>query len=809
MDNVRNRARELIPYMNTPNFKEVFAEIVSEAGGNADFLLKMELRRLSAPCLRVMDFRNDGDCEIFTYNGVSHFLQKEDVEDFMSLVTYYGGVYTKGVYEELLRNHNERKKAKRMESGLHQDPNSPARFALEEIRFASYAHRRDERMYYSSAILVAFPDGRLVNAKTSDLSCSGIKVLLPGDYEFKQREKIRITFTRLIELYPGAARILTGVPYETLGVEKRDVRCWLKTRCLSDNKDLERFILGFQNANKYRYRIDIDYMVYILNIKAIEYQYLPKIIGIPLFFSGGDIPRLTYALKSDFNHEQLDYWRDERSDDKIGTLFTRERLTRILEKPEGSRYAYIYAFKHTMESHVYFLSATLDELQESGLLETFFAISKSRSTFRAFRFEISPLKLDEKMLQTLAGAAGDEKAVRELYSNLAELSHIGLLTRINTPGDAELYGSFVSSQSVNRLQIFTHDAEDVQPVKLEYLQYITPRKEQRYLYRTEILASGDSFPETPGWTRDISSHGLQVEFSTPVKCFNGDVVYISMPKFQKLKKTVSLMHVLYEVVFINSAHTIMHLQLHGMHSAVVQFFDELISANQHVLEPAKNLPHMSETSKALRTITVSNLFSTPIIFMRSKASRLGYVCDSANSSRVRRLFHVQECEPKQANVYPLFSNQVLRGHILSDIEKIKAHEIQKQYTIYVRRESVNDKITYVPQTEDSFMSPDDQRAFIERGLAGGYFGAFAVYVTANGRPDVSEIRAELDYIRRYAPHKFKALDSSIWNIMGVGDVIDITESVMVKLNIPVIPGQIPEIPDQNISIGKSARDTTH
>ena len=47
MDNVRNRARELIPYMNTPNFKEVFAEIVSEAGGNADFLLKMELRRIT------------------------------------------------------------------------------------------------------------------------------------------------------------------------------------------------------------------------------------------------------------------------------------------------------------------------------------------------------------------------------------------------------------------------------------------------------------------------------------------------------------------------------------------------------------------------------------------------------------------------------------------------------------------------------------------------------------------------------------------------------------------------------------------
>ena len=802
MDNVRNRARELIPYLNTPAFKEVFAEIVSEAGGNADFLLKMELRRLCAPCLRVMDFRNDGDCEIFTFSGTSHFLQKEDIEEFRSLAACYGGVYTKGVYEEVMRSHNERKKIRRQESGLNHDPNSPARFNLDEIRFASYAHRRDERMYYSSAIVVAFPDGRLVNAKTSDLSCSGIKVLLPCDYEFTQREKIRITFTKLIELYPGAARILTGVPYETLGVEKRDVRCWLKTRCLSDNKDLERFILGFQNANKYRYRIDIDYMAYILNIKAIEYQYLPKIIGIPLFFAGREELRLAYALKSDHNHEQLDYWRDEKADDKMGTLFTRERMAKLLKKPEGRQYTYIYAFKHTMDGHVFFLSATMDELQESGLTDTFFAVSKNRATFRVFRFEISAVKLDDKTLHGLAGACGDEKEAQTLYNNLAELTYIGLLTRINTPGDAAVYDSFTSSQSVNRLQIFTHDTDNIQPVKLEYLQYITPRKEQRYLYRTEILAAGDSFPEIAGWTRDISNHGLQVEFSSPVKCFNGDVVYISMPQFQKLKKTVSLMHVPYEVVFINSAHTIMHLQLHGLHSAVVLFFDELINANQHVLEPAKNLSQMSETSKALRSITVSHLFSTPIIFMRSKASRLGYVCDSANSSRARRLFHIQETEPKQANVYPLFSNQVLRGHILSDIEKIKAHEIQKQYTIYVRREVWEDKITYVPQVEDSFMSPDDQRSFIERGLAQGYFGAYAVYVTANGRPEVSEIKQELDYIRRYAPHKFKTLDSNIWNIMGIGDVIDITESVMVKLGLPVVLGEIPEIPDAGISLAR-------
>ncbi len=800
MDNISGKARELIPYLHNQNFKEIFAEFTSGGPNNAQFLLRMELRRLCSPCLRVIDFRADGDTEMFTYNGISHFLQKDDIEEFNSQLAYYDGVYTKGLYEEIVRSHNERKKQKRNEGALQQDPNRPTRYQVEGIRFTSYAHRRDERMFYSSPIKVNFSNGQTIDARTSDLSCSGIKVLLPFALEFHGREKITITFTHLIELYPKAASFLTNVPYETLGIDNKDVRYWLKTRCLSDNKELERFIFSFQNANKYRYRIDIDYMAYTLNIKALEYQYLPKVIGIPLFFAGTENIKLAYALKSDYNHEQLDYWRDEKANDKMNSLFTGDRLNRILSKPEGKQYTYIYTFKHTSDNHIFFLSATLEELQENDLLSTFFSMSKGRSTFRVYRFEINKLNLTEKAINSLINERSADKT-EGLAQNLQELSYVGLLTRIDNNNDAEIYSQFQSTKSVNELQRFTHVTSNVEPAKLEYLQYITPRKEQRYIYQTKVGVSNDVFSEVIGFTRDISTHGLQIELPRPVKYYNGDVVYVTLPDFQKLKKSISLTHVPYEVVFINSAHTVMHLQLHGnVYSAVAQFFEELIKANTKILEPAKTVPHMSEMSKILRSLTVSNLFSTPVIFMRSKSSRLGYACESANGIQGQKLLHIVKSEDKHLNLYPLFSNQVLKGCVLPLLQEAKNTDDQKMMTIYVRRHTNEKGISYVPMAESNFKSLAEKQEFIKQGFSNGYFGAFNIYLTATGKPDTSEINTELDYIRRYAPHKFKILESNIWNVMGIGDIIDITESVLIKHGLNIKIGQIPEITDRDIEI---------
>lgn len=782
MDRVAQKARDLIPYLNAPNFKEIKEEVLQTDTSINAFLLNMELRRLCAPSVRIIDFRRDGPCVEFCYGNIKHFLLAEDVEEFKQLLDMYNGVYSNGLYEELVRNHNARKRLKNEEAiSANEESNIPNRFSVDCIKFASYSHRRDERMFYCSPIIITFANGKKLEAKTSDLSCSGIKILLPMQMPFAGKETISITFTGLIEHFPKYGKLLSNANYETLGIETKDTRAWLKTRYLDENKDFEQFILRFQEANRYRYRIDTDYFAYTLNIKAMEFEYLPKVRGITLFFSQNEYLEPVFALKSDYNHDDLDYWRDERSDDKLRSLFTPERLERISKQQKDIKKTTIYCFKHTAQNHVYFLCATLEELQEKNLVATFFRMAATHSSFRVYQFELAPIDNSPNKIKNITADINCQNP--ELISKeIMPLTHIGMLTRIDTPNDLKIYSDFTSELSANSLQCFTLKTDNITPIKLEYLQYTKARAETRYIYKTPVLVYGSHLQPVTGWTRDLSLTGLQIELSAPVECYNNDVIYISLPKLQELSKKISLENIAYDVIFVNSAHTILHLRLHNRtkEEPISNFLGELFKANSTVLEQTKEIPQMSMLSKALRSMTISNLFSTPIIFMRGCVNRLGYICQSKNGTTVSNLFNIYNHPQNKCNIFPLLSNSVIKDHIMPGLQQIKNTEKQNQINIYIKRCKTDIGFSYIPQVEDDFLTNKDKQNFIQEGLEQGYFGAFALFLSITGRPNTLEIKQELAYLRRAAPHKFKNLENKIWSKFGFGDVIDITESVLQK-----------------------------
>ncbi|MGN1392433.1 MAG: PilZ domain-containing protein [Succinivibrionaceae bacterium] len=798
MDEIQKKARYFLPFYRYPNFNEIFEELLSVESSSRQFLLRMEIKRLTSPCVRVMDFRKDGNATVFKYNNIVHYLLPSDIDEFKNLLPVYRNTYTIGLYEDLMQKHQERKKSKLDALGIkvNSDTNKIERYFIENMQFASYAHRRDERMFYSSPIKISFEDGRIMDAKTSDLSCSGIKILLPEAYEFTDREKIFITFTGLISSYPDDKETLTNVPYETLGVDNRDIRYWLKTRCLSNDKSFEKFIVNFQETNKYRYRVDIDYFAYTTNIKVIEYQYLPKVIGIPLVFSNSKQPELLYCLKSDLNHDELDYWRDEQGMDKIRSIFNSERLADILKKPIGQQYAYIYSFKHISQNHTFFITATLDELKETTLKSTFFSMSKGKDSFKIYKFEITPVKISKNDIEnTLVDI--DSSDPEKLTEILSKIGYIGILTNITDTIDKDIYNKYKANHHLNYLQQFTNDTDVAEPTPMEYLQYIIPRKEPRYEYQTSAIVNHRYFASIQAWTKDISTKGLQIELATPIPCFNGDTVGVSLPKFQELNKKIPLKNIQYQVVYINSAHTIMHLKLIEndieFHSSeVIKFFTNLISANKKILKPASEITEMSEVSKALRSFILSNIFTNPIIFMRGKTNRLGFFAHSNN--KTNKLFNIYKGKENHSNLFPLISNNILNT-ILDALPTLKMNGGNIKFNILIQR-NYNDygRLSYIPCLENSIEKITDRISFIKEGIENGYFGAFAIYVSAIQKPNITEIKNSLEYIRKSATHIYKNLEQNIWNIIGIGDVVEITESVLAKYNLEDTPKT--EVPDE-------------
>jgi hypothetical protein len=74
----------------------------------------------------------------------------------------------------------------------------------------------------------------------------------------------------------------------------------------------------------------------------------------------------------------------------------------------------------------------------------------------------------------------------------------------------------------------------------------------------------------------------------------------------------------------------------------------------------------------------------------------------------------------------------------------------------------------------------DISGFIDVSVHENLFFAFRLTISRTGRPDTKYIANELGYINQYAKHKATKLEDELWSIVGVGDVIDITDEVLTR-----------------------------
>jgi hypothetical protein len=86
---------------------------------------------------------------------------------------------------------------------------------------------------------------------------------------------------------------------------------------------------------------------------------------------------------------------------------------------------------------------------------------------------------------------------------------------------------------------------------------------------------------------------------------------------------------------------------------------------------------------------------------------------------------------------------------------------------------------YIPLTATEINKQSFVKASIKREL---FFG-FRVYLSRTGRPDTEYLSKELSYITQYAIHKAKVLEEELWSVVGVGEMLDITDELMQRFGI--------------------------
>ena len=135
---------DLKSQLGDPSFDKIFAQATSSLSKPDQFLLKMEMARLSQPVARFIDLRGQvaGDVKPYEHEGKQHFMDSVAIAVFEEEVARHGK-YTLAVYEAVMHTENNykvmQKKQEEQDNNVAVD-NKP-KSGNKLIRFASYESR--------------------------------------------------------------------------------------------------------------------------------------------------------------------------------------------------------------------------------------------------------------------------------------------------------------------------------------------------------------------------------------------------------------------------------------------------------------------------------------------------------------------------------------------------------------------------------------------------------------------------------------------------------------------------------------------
>lgn len=776
---------QLVPLLREKDFEEIFNRMTQEENSNSRFLIKMELKRKCSPCRRVIDMRDEleDECLVHEFDGITHFMPADAIALFQSQCYLYRDIYTLGVYEALQQwqkqHHNARV------DGQLSPPASPFRqYDVNTIAFASYYGRRQERMHFSSPVLIKFQDGEKLFAKSSDLSLGGMRVSVPYLPNYHTGAQVEVFFTGLERDTPNPV-LHQPVGYQILGEESKEGKYWLRLVRSGEQPAFDAFLSDFIDANKIRYRVSVDYLLSAAIIKGYEQFYLPRMTGMPLFFGTGDSPNLEIALRTENNQHLLEYWRDEKNRDALAGLFSAERMKRLCPAPGTTTETIIYCFTHTVRSHIYFFSATAEELRQSGLTALFFQVGSRRPSWRVYKFTLEACDLVEADVGQLQGQDNPQLQDILLLERLKQIGYCGLLQEIGLESQREEFHQEGVSNNANELQRFGHE-QGVAPFEIETLHYVQLRKESRYIHKTAVAIhhNGKSWI---GWTRDISTHGLQIELEDAFIGEKNDVVTIALPRLQELSKSMDLQRLSYRLVSLNITRTVLHLCIEGdsdRHTGR-QFFSLLIESNQNKLKAAQEQRRYRGLARALRNIYTHHLFNSPVYVNKLKgAPKPASIGKSLQPRSLQRLLQACAELPEQENLYPLFQGELLKELLMNPLRAIEREDKPREDEVYIA--SIQTKAglpIFSSRLASSFANLKEKRQFIELAQQQGEFYSVLVGISRTGRPDTNFIANELDYIAKFAIHKARKLEEELWSVVGVGELTDTTQATLFRFGI--------------------------
>ncbi|MFT6790299.1 MAG: hypothetical protein ACJAVX_003701 [Pseudoalteromonas rhizosphaerae] len=793
---------ELKSYLGNAKFDTIFKSKTAGLTKPEQFLIKMEMSRLSQPIARFIDLRGQvtGQVKPYEYEGKQHFMDETAIAVFEQAIERHGG-YTLAVYEAVMNTDNNHRvmQKKAAEQAKQPELQNEQKLDCQVIKFASYESRREERMNYSIKITVELNKDNTIAATTSDISLSGAKIKLSPRYQVKKGQLLGLRLVGLEQDFELGLK--NGIQYEVVAVEKISAEfnhIRLKRTFIENNAKFDEFLESFIHGNKRRYKVNLDNTLDAVVSKGYEQYYIPRVTSLFTFFSlQNDKLYPSLVLTTENNIFIQRYFCDERKLSCLYTILNQQRLSQLLSNPAPVKEEYLYTFTHVVAGKVYYYSATRTELTaEPQLSALFFGFGSQKESWQCFKVQLMPSHPEDSFIPlSLPNTAGkdieklNKPQTPRVQGMIKDVKYLVILTAVGTDVERAHYQSFSYDKSiVNQLKHFGHGKHKTPP-KLETvdLEYVNLRSHKRYLYKTDVVLTTQDEQTHTAHSRDFSVMGLQIECDQPVTFQKGEVVELSLPELQKITKKHTLSKLKYEVMAVSKSFTTINLKalriVDNPHEGV-KFFTQLIENNKDKLKVSEEAPKVPGLSTALRNMVTKSVCQFPFYLHKEAAHfKTGAIGQGLYPSPLHIILQNYGLLNNTTSIDAFLSPEQLNGVITPLIKDRSRQDPPLPFTLFIRfdpkKPTIKDAIKSKCSAGEDYAP---QLLFLKKGLKSELIFIMRIYISRTGRPDTDYLSNELKYVSQYALHKAKDLEEALWAVTGVGDMVDVTDETLSHLD---------------------------
>lgn len=779
LDDYKPLIEQLLPIYNQPDFEAVFQLLTQHESGPIRLQIKMEINRLMTPCNKIIDLRGrvKGQCRQYTFKGLNHWLDDVAINIYHHRKAIFADQYCYGLYEELINTHNNfrilHQQQKISPSNTTPTDTQYSLFQAQLIRFGYYLNREEKRLSIATQIALTLANEQQILTTTVDLSLSGARCKVPTAFDYQLGQTITASFPQLAQQYQDA-RLNQSHYYRILAIDdiqENDSIKWLRLLALTDNTALKAIIKHDQHQSLSLKNHD-DKIIQ-LRTQGYEHCYLKHTITMPLFFAGEN---LKYSLLTDHNQHQWQYWHDERNQPVINHLLSATRIKNLELSGISHTSTLIYSFFHEHQGQRYFYSAALPEMTRQQRL-LFWQIGAKRESWRVMRLTIYPLTQNDT--QTLA------QLTPEMMPYCQDLSHIGTLQDLT---HAEVQPDYLcgmpSTLSAQELNQFRHPRNPISQAEAIHFDPKPLRSESRFNYKTSIVLQQNQH-RISGYLIDFSSRGLNIHLDQPLRCKQGDIVLIEFTQLARSTKNDILKKMPYQIIRTSpNGKNIQLITIENEDGLLGgQFLRTLIEFNLEKLALCKEPQPSPAMLLTMHQMLLTRLHSLPYFAEKvDHKIKIKAVGSNFPLSPLANILH-QLSDNDRLDLDIIFKQRVkeMLANPMRPRDKPQSPFIHELYLAVEYHDNQIHKIE--TKLRGDFEDLATQRVYIQQARQQGELFALRITALPLLNPLTILISQKLSKLARLSLHRARALEIEFTSLMGCGEIFDITDEVLIRLEI--------------------------